>query len=186
MPILFIIFIVIPIVEITLLINVGQLIGAWYTIALVLLSAFVGVNMLRHQGLATLGRAQQKMQQGEMPQQEMVEGLVLAVGGALLITPGFVTDIIGFCCLIPLTRIGFIKIVSSRFKHKMSAGISGLSGYSNQQSGGMKENYSSDFSRQGAEQGDVFEGEFSKQQEPNRGIKNNSDSDSSGADKPQH
>ena len=186
MPILFIIFIVIPIVEITLLINVGQLIGAWYTIGLVLLSAFVGVNMLRHQGLATLGRAQQKMQQGEMPQQEMVEGLVLAVGGALLITPGFVTDIIGFCCLIPLTRIGFIKIVSSRFKHKMSAGISGLSGYSDHQGAGKQAHYSSGFSGRNAQQGDVFEGEFSKEQDPNRSIINNSDADSPGDDKSKH
>ena len=183
MPILFIIFIVIPIVEITLLINVGQLIGAWYTVGLVLLSAFVGVNMLRHQGLATLGRAQQKMQRGEMPQQEMIEGLVLAVGGALLITPGFVTDFIGFCCLIPLTRIGFIKIASSRFKDKMSAGISGLSGYSDQQGAGMRANDSGDFSRQRPEQGNVFEGEFSKEQDPGRGIKNNSDSDGAGAGK---
>ena len=60
MPIVFIIFILIPIVEITLLIHVGQLIGTWYTIGLVLLSAFIGVNMLRYQGLSTLARAQQK------------------------------------------------------------------------------------------------------------------------------
>ena len=186
MPILLIIFVLIPIVEITLLINVGQLIGVWYTIALVLLSAFVGVNMLRHQGLATLGRAQQKMQQGEMPQQEMIEGLVLAVGGALLITPGFVTDIIGFCCLVPFTRIGFIKIVSRRFKHKMSAGISGFSGYSNQQGAGMQGKYSSDYSSRSAQQGDVFEGEFSKEQDPNRSIIYNADGECIDPNKSRH
>jgi len=186
MPFIFIIFIVIPIVEITLLINVGQLIGAWYTIGLVLLSAFVGVNMLRHQGLATLGRAQQKMQQGEMPQQEMIEGLVLAVGGALLITPGFVTDIIGFCCLIPLTRIGFIKIASSRFKHKMSAGVSGFAGHASQGGAGMQANYSSEYSKRGSEQGEVFEGEFSKEQNPKHRIIDNAADNSVGADKPKH
>ncbi|MGY8872814.1 MAG: FxsA family protein [Pseudomonadales bacterium] len=116
MPVLFLLFILIPIVEITVLINVGQAIGTWYTVGLVLLSAFIGVNMLRYQGLSTLARAQQRISSGEMPAQEMVEGLVLAVGGALLITPGFVTDFIGFCCLIPVTRQAFVKGLMKRFK----------------------------------------------------------------------
>lgn len=115
MPVLFLLFIIIPIIEITLLINVGQLIGVWYTVGLVLLSAFIGVNMLRYQGISTLARAQQRMSQGEIPGQEMVEGLVLAVGGALLITPGFFTDIIGFSCLIPFTRQAFVRQLSKRF-----------------------------------------------------------------------
>lgn len=109
MRLLFVLFIIIPIIEITLLINVGQAIGAWYTLGLVLLSAFIGVNMLRQQGLATLMRARSRMDSGEIPAQEMAEGLVLAVGGALLITPGFVTDVMGFCCLIPLSRHALVK-----------------------------------------------------------------------------
>jgi len=115
MRFLFLLFIIIPIIEITLLINVGQTIGAWYTIGLVLLSAFIGVNMLRHQSLSTLMRARSRMDSGEIPAQEMVEGLVLAVGGALLITPGFVTDIIGFCCLIPMTRHALVKPLLRQF-----------------------------------------------------------------------
>lgn len=115
MPFLFLLFIIVPIIEITLLINVGQAIGAWYTIGLVLLSAFIGVNMLRMQGISTLARAQSKMNSGQIPGQEMVEGIVLAVGGALLVTPGFVTDFIGFCCLIPFTRQAFVKTLMSRF-----------------------------------------------------------------------
>jgi UPF0716 protein FxsA len=162
MPIVFVLFIIIPIIEITILINVGQLIGAWYTIALVLLSAFVGVNMLRYQGLATLGRAQKKMSQGEMPQQEMIEGLVLAVGGALLITPGFVTDVIGFCCLVPLTRIGFIKLVSHRFKQSMSAKMSGSANFGSMNGGSFHSETRAD---SGAKSGDVFEGEYSKEAE---------------------
>ncbi len=115
MPIIFLLFILIPIVEITLLINVGQAIGAWYTVGLVVLSAFVGVNMLRYQGISTLARAQQRMNAGELPGEEMVEGIVLAVGGALLITPGFVTDTLGFCCLIPVTRKALVRVLMSRF-----------------------------------------------------------------------
>ncbi|MEH6576397.1 MAG: FxsA family protein [Amphritea sp.] len=115
MRFLFLLFIVIPIIEITLLINVGQAIGAWYTVGLVLLSAFIGVNMLRYQGFSTLARAQRRMDSGQIPGREMVEGIVLAVGGALLITPGFVTDVIGFLCLIPYTRQRFVDLLISRF-----------------------------------------------------------------------
>jgi UPF0716 protein FxsA len=89
--------------------------GAWYTIGLVLLSAFIGVNMLRYQGLSTLARAQQRLNAGEIPAGEMIEGIVLAVGGALLITPGFFTEVIGFCCLIPYTRQLLAKALVSRF-----------------------------------------------------------------------
>ncbi|GAB0152788.1 FxsA family protein [Marinobacterium sp. BA1] len=115
MRVLFLLFIIIPIIEITVLIQVGQAIGAWYTVGLVLLSAFIGVNMLRHQGLSTLARAQQRMDQGEVPGQEMAEGILLAVGGALLVTPGFVTDVIGFSCLIPAVRRALIKPLIGRF-----------------------------------------------------------------------
>jgi len=104
MRFLFLLFVILPLTEIVILIQVGQAIGAWYTIGLVLLSAFVGVNMLRHQGLSTLLRARQRMDNGELPAQEMAEGLILAVGGALLVTPGLVTDAIGFSCLIPAVR----------------------------------------------------------------------------------
>jgi len=115
MRFLFLLFIIVPIIEITLLIQVGQAIGAWYTVGLVVLSAFIGVNMLRYQGVSTLARAQQRANQGEIPGREMVEGIVLAVGGALLVTPGFVTDVIGFCCLIPYTRQAFANAMISRF-----------------------------------------------------------------------
>lgn len=101
---LLILFIVMPILEMWVLIRVGQEIGALPTIALVLLTAMVGLALLRHQGVSTIMRAQQKMQAGEMPAREMAEGIFLAVGGALLLTPGFITDAIGFACLIPGLR----------------------------------------------------------------------------------
>lgn len=115
MRFLLLLFIIIPVIEITVLINVGQAIGAWYTVGLVLLSAFIGVNMLRYQGLSTLARAQERMNTGQIPGNEMVEGIVLAVGGALLLTPGFVTDVIGFLCLIPFTRQWLARQAMSRF-----------------------------------------------------------------------
>lgn len=104
MRLLLILFIVLPILEMWVLISVGQEIGALPTIGLVLLTAVVGLALLRRQGISTVMRAQQKMQTGEVPAQEMAEGIFLAVGGALLLTPGFITDAIGFVCLIPGLR----------------------------------------------------------------------------------
>ena len=101
MRFIFALFIAVPIVEMLVLIEVGQQIGALWTIALVLLTAFIGINLLRHQGLATLSRANWRIKSGELPAQEILEGILLAVGGALLLTPGFVTDTIGFLLLIP-------------------------------------------------------------------------------------
>ncbi len=97
-------FIVMPIVEMTILIKVGTLIGALNTVGLVLLTAVIGAALLRQQGLATLLKANQRLNSGELPAKEVAEGLILAVGGALLLTPGFVTDTIGFLCLIPGSR----------------------------------------------------------------------------------
>jgi len=104
-----VVFLVIPIIEVYLLIEVGGLIGAGWTILLIVITAIIGVNLLRQQGISTLMRANQAMSQGQVPAMEMMEGLFLAVGGALLITPGFFTDAIGFICLLPFTRRGIIK-----------------------------------------------------------------------------
>jgi len=102
-------FLLIPIIEVYLLIQVGSFIGVGWTILLVIFTAVIGVNLLRQQGLSTLMRANQAISQGQIPALEMMEGLLLAVGGALLITPGFFTDIIGFICLLPLSRQLIIK-----------------------------------------------------------------------------
>ena len=105
MRFLFLLFVALPILEMWLLIEVGSRIGALPTIALVVLTAFIGVNLLRQQGISTLTRAQTRLDAGEVPATEILEGLFLAVGGALLLTPGFVTDTLGFCCLVrPLRR----------------------------------------------------------------------------------
>ncbi|WP_028302271.1 FxsA family protein [Oceanospirillum beijerinckii] len=97
-------FITVPLVEMLVLIKVGEQIGALSTIALVILTAAIGISLLKRQGIAMLNRANWKMNQGEIPAKEMAEGIVLAVGGALLLTPGFVTDALGFVCLLPGSR----------------------------------------------------------------------------------
>lgn len=98
------IFILIPLLEAWLLINVGQVIGAASTIGLIVLTAALGVFWLRKQGISTLARIQNSMAAGKMPATELVEGALLLIAGALLLTPGFATDAIGFLLLWPITR----------------------------------------------------------------------------------
>ncbi|MBE9560266.1 MAG: FxsA family protein [Proteobacteria bacterium] len=107
-------FIAIPLVELYVIIAVGEEIGAFWTVILVLLTAVIGVNLLRIQGMSTLMRAQRNMAQGAVPAMEMMEGIALAVGGVLLITPGFITDSIGFLCLIPASRQAIIRYIMAR------------------------------------------------------------------------
>lgn len=114
MRFLFLAFVVIPVIEMWVLIEVGSVIGALPTIGLVLLTAVIGVTLLRQQGLATLIRGHRRLEEGQLPAAEIVEGLVLAVCGALLLTPGFVTDAIGFAGLIPLSRRWFVRQVLDR------------------------------------------------------------------------
>ncbi|MEZ5549259.1 MAG: FxsA family protein [Pseudomonadales bacterium] len=108
------IFFLTPIAEMYLLIEVGGYIGAWPTIGLVMLTAVIGVTLLRIQGLATLTRGLQRLEGGQLPAREVVEGLLLAVAGALLLTPGFVTDTVGFLLLVPGFRGTVAGLVLSK------------------------------------------------------------------------
>lgn len=107
-PLLFI-FVLMPISEIFVLLQVGSLIGIWPTIGCILLTATIGVLLLRAQGSALLLRGARRVEDGGLPAQELLEGFVLAIGGALLLTPGFITDVIGFCCLLPPTRAWIVR-----------------------------------------------------------------------------
>ena len=108
-------FIVLPILEMYFLIQVGTFIGAFNTIALVLLTAIMGLFLLRQQGFQTLLNARNKLMQSELPAEEIVTGIFLAVGGALLLTPGFVTDFIGFMCLLPFSRRFLMSQIATSF-----------------------------------------------------------------------
>ena len=103
-------FIVLPILEMYVLIKVGGNLGAFNTVLLVLLTALIGVALLRVQGFRTLMNAKNKLGMAQLPAEEIITGIFLAIGGALLLTPGFITDIFGFLCLIPSTRRIFLKL----------------------------------------------------------------------------
>jgi UPF0716 protein FxsA len=106
-------FILIPIIEISLFIEIGSIIGSFYTIMLIFITAIVGVFFVRQQGISTFQKLTSQLQNLETPVQTMFEGLVILISGILLITPGFFTDALGFLGLIPFTRIIFIKLVAS-------------------------------------------------------------------------
>ncbi len=111
MQVIFLFFLIVPFVEIYLLLKIGGVIGIFPTVLLVVFTAVLGAWLLRQQGFATWQRMQTSLAQGAVPAYEMIEGPVLLVGGALLLTPGFFTDAVGFACLIPQTRQMFAKYI---------------------------------------------------------------------------
>ena len=120
MPVLLLIlFIAVPIAEIAIFIQAGERFGLWPTLGLVILTAILGTTLLRYQGLRALHRVQESLNRGEMPIGEVFTGLCLLVAGALLLTPGFLTDGVGFALFIPGIRqaigSGLANLLMSRW-----------------------------------------------------------------------
>jgi UPF0716 protein FxsA len=120
-PILLVALIGIPLAEIAVFIAVGDRIGVAWTLALILLTAVTGVAILRRQGFAVLRRAQQQLDQGTAPVFEVFEGLCLLVGGALLLTPGFITDTLGALLLVPPVR----HLLYRQVRHHLEVRVAG-------------------------------------------------------------
>ncbi|CAK1733335.1 FxsA family protein [Vibrio crassostreae] len=166
-PILLLLFIFVPIIEIGLFIQVGGFLGLWPTIALVLITAFVGASLVRSQGIQTLMSVQGRLQQGEMPAQQILEGVMLAVAGVLLLTPGFMTDALGMLVLLPAPR----AMIAKKMMEKMV--VSNMSGgfHAGGQAGFGQSPFGQDpFNRDPSNQskdGNTFEGEFEKKDDDN-------------------
>lgn len=111
---LFLLFTIIPVIELTLLIKIGTLIGTLNTVMLVIFTAVVGAYLVRMEGLGVIYRFQQNMQEGRFPGEEILDGAMILVAGALLVTPGVATDIIGFLLVFPSSR-RMIKISLRRY-----------------------------------------------------------------------
>lgn len=120
-PILFLLFFLIPLIEIYILIQVGSIIGAPLTIFSVVFTAVLGAYLIRRQGFKTFARFQGKLQNGEIPAQEIVDGFCLLIAGAFLMTPGFFTDAMGFALLIPPVRqLIYQRVSNSASVHIMT------------------------------------------------------------------
>ncbi|MBC8413402.1 MAG: FxsA family protein [Nitrospira sp.] len=105
---LFFLFAVIPVIELAILIEIGSYIGVLPTVIVVIVTAMIGASMVRSEGLYVLSRLQRDMNNGIFPAEELIDGAMILVAGALLLTPGFFTDIIGFLMVFPVPR-KFIK-----------------------------------------------------------------------------
>ena len=104
MALLVILFIVVPIAELFVIIQVGELIGVWPTLALLLADALLGSLLLRHQGRGAWRRFNAALAERRFPGKEVADGVLIVIGGTLLLTPGFLTDVAGLLLLIPPTR----------------------------------------------------------------------------------
>lgn len=100
------------------MIQMGKVIGGAPTLLLIISTAVVGVVLLRQQGMSTFLRAQKRLAQQELPKEELLEGLLLPLGGLLLLLPGFITDFAGFACLLPWTRRALVRRVLPRFRSR--------------------------------------------------------------------
>ena len=119
---LFLVIVLIPAIEISLLMFIGLRIGIFPTFALILFTGIIGAYLAKKQGLATFREVQERLQRGIMPGDALLDGVCILVGGTLLLTPGFVTDLTGFLLLVPATRKFFKIWLMKIFKNRMDRG----------------------------------------------------------------
>lgn len=121
--VLFTVFIVMPMVEIYLIVQVGQQIGALWTVGLLVLSGFVGTWLIRHEGARTWRALRDALDSGRMPATEIADGALILVGGTLMVAPGFITDLLGILLILPLTRPIFRRLLATAVSKRMLAGV---------------------------------------------------------------
>lgn len=120
---LFAIFLIVPLIEIGLFISIGQLIGLWPTLLGVVVTALIGSAIIRTQGLSLIRDIQRTSAAGVLPAKQLAEGMMLGIAGALLLTPGYFTDFIGFLLLVPAVRTAIYEQLKSRIS-VVGAGMS--------------------------------------------------------------
>lgn len=113
---LLLLFIVVPFVELALLLKLAELTSWWHTLLLVIATGIVGTWLARSQGLRTYGKIRQSLAAGQMPTDSLIDAAMIFVAGALLLTPGILTDLFGFSLLFPVTRGLYRRWVVNRFK----------------------------------------------------------------------
>lgn len=122
MRFLILFIIVVPAAEIAMLMLSGQVIGVWPTILLILSTGVIGTFLAKKQGLATLYQVQRQLQSGQVPGEALLDGICILVGGTLLLTPGFITDILGLLLLFPAPRLIFKNLMKKWFRNWIHKG----------------------------------------------------------------
>lgn len=126
---LLLLFIIVPAVELLLLIQMGQWIGTIPTVGIIILTGILGAYLTRQQGLQVLTRVQREVQSGQMPGEALLEGAMILVAGAVLMTPGVLTDALGFLLLIPTTRQLFRQVAWRQIQRMISRGQIKVGGF---------------------------------------------------------
>jgi UPF0716 protein FxsA len=116
-------FVVVPILEIYVIIQVGQAIGALWTIVLLIADSILGSLLMKSQGRAAWRRFQQALAEGRMPAREVLDGVLVIFGGAFLLTPGFCSDVVGALLLLPPTRAVIRRMVARRFTFSLLSDV---------------------------------------------------------------
>lgn len=119
---LFVLFTVVPALEIYLLIQAGKVFGGANTVLAVIAAGVVGSYYARREGLAVLARVQNALAEGRPPADEMLDGAMILAGGILLVTPGFLTDVVGITLLLPPTRLLWKRVASRWIRRKIERG----------------------------------------------------------------
>jgi len=116
---LFLLFTIVPLIELALLIKIGSYIGVMMTITIVVITGIAGASLARYEGLSVFNQLRSVLSEGDIPTDELIEGLLIFVGGALLLTPGFLTDILGFLLIIPISRRTIREHLKKYFKERI-------------------------------------------------------------------
>jgi UPF0716 protein FxsA len=133
---LFLLFVGVPLLELFVLIQLGQLVGLWPTIGLVVLTGFAGAALARLEGLRTIWKIRGQLARGQLPGDALLDGLAILLGGALLLTPGVLTDLVGFSFLLPPTRRRLMGRIRQSLERRVKAGAIRITTF-NTGAGGM-------------------------------------------------
>ena len=120
---LFLLFVTVPMLELALLIHIGKLIGLWPTLLIVISTGILGAFLAQEQGFAVFRKIQQSLQQGILPTDSLIDGAMILAGGLLLLTPGLITDTIGFVLLLPFTRAPIRETIKNKFRQKLHSDV---------------------------------------------------------------
>lgn len=120
---LFIIFVLVPLIELMLLIEVGGIIGSGWTFIIIIATALIGTKLVKQQGISTWSNIQTEMASGQLPARSLFDGICILISGVLLITPGFITDTIGFLLVTPAFRAAMYTQLGSRIQVKTMGGF---------------------------------------------------------------
>ena len=134
--VLALLFVVVPVLEIYVLIQVGQVIGAWWTVLLLVADGFLGSWLMKREGTKAWRALREALDERRMPARELADGALILIGGTLLVTPGFLSDVVGFFCVLPFTR-PLARAALARFLDRKFLSGPGAPGYvhSRQQTG---------------------------------------------------